>query len=142
MSTPAWEYSFGAMAKGFGTLIAQRREAVGMTPEQLAHRLGRKSKSFVYRLEDETQEPDSETINMLVSVLPMSTEELLRGLGIWLPATAASKIPTRLLELLAAMSPEQQQAILQVVELLGTAPPTAPSPPRRSGTQKGDSGSQ
>src|SRR5690348_8923126 len=81
----------GAMRRGFGDLIANRRNSVGMTPEQLAARLGRRSKSIVYRLESEEQEPDAETINMLTASLPLSAEELLKAMGVNLSLPLASR---------------------------------------------------
>lgn len=68
------------MRKGFGELIAQRRIAAGLTPEQLAERLGYKTKTIVYRLESESQEPDAAVINGLVAALPISADELLRAM--------------------------------------------------------------
>lgn len=64
------------MRKGFGELIAERRIAAGLTPEQLAERLGYKSKTVVYRLESEKQEPDAAIINGLVAALPLSAHTI------------------------------------------------------------------
>jgi transcriptional regulator with XRE-family HTH domain len=96
------------MAKrGFGELIAQRRIEAGLTPEQLAERLGRKSKSVVYRIEAEDQEPSVEQINAIVSTLPLSAEELLRAMGVLLNPPAAARLPRGLVDSILALPPEE-----------------------------------
>lgn len=92
--------------RGFGQLIAERRTKAGLSPEQLAERLGRSSKSIVYRLEAEEQEPSADDINVLTSALPMSAEELLRAMGVFLTAPAAAKLPRSLTDLLVQLGPE------------------------------------
>lgn len=67
----------------------------GMPPDDLATRLGKRSKSIVYRLENEDQEPDVATINALVAALPLSAEELLRAMGVSLNPPATEKPPEK-----------------------------------------------
>lgn len=102
------------MRKGFGDLIANRRISIGMSPEELAGRLNRRSKSIVYRLESEEQEPDAEMINMLVASLPLSAEELLKAMGVNLSQPLAARLPRQLVEALVELTPEQHQTLLEL----------------------------
>ena len=93
-------------------MIAERREQANLTPEQLTERLGRRSKSLVYRLESEAQEPTAADINALTATLPLSAEELLKAMGIHMTAPAAAKLPRHLVEVLV----ELDSTALHVVE--------------------------
>lgn len=98
--------------KGFGELIAKARVAAGLTPEELADRLGYRSKSVVYRLESEGQEPDVALVNGLVANLPISAEALLRAMGVHLSLPLAARVPRPLAEFLGSATMEQQQALM------------------------------
>ncbi len=95
----------------YGRLIQEAREAAALTPDQLGERMGR-TKGIVYRLEAEEQQPTVEQINVLVSTLRLSAEELLRAMGVNLTPPAAAKLPRPLIELLLLMTPQQHQALL------------------------------
>lgn len=95
---------------GFGSLIERARLAAGMSPDELAQRLGR-GKSVVYRLESEEQEPSVAQINALVAALPISAEELLRAMGVALNVPAASKLPKTLVDVLTQLEPEYQRTV-------------------------------
>lgn len=81
-----------------------------MTGEELAARMSR-TKTFIYRLESEETEPTIEQMNQLVSLLPISMESLLIGLGLKLSPPLASKLPAPLINKLLALSPERLQAL-------------------------------
>jgi len=102
------------MKKGFGDLIARKRMEAGMTPVELAERLGR-TKGIVYRLESEEQEPDVATINKLISILGISAEQLLVALGVHLNPTAAALLPKQLVERWPSLHPDDQRLILGTV---------------------------
>lgn len=100
------------MLKGFGRLIAERRELAGLDQGQLAERLGR-GRTIVYRLETEQQEPSAEQINILTTVLPMTAEELLRAMGVTVFLPQAAKLPAQLVSKLLAMPPAQLAALTE-----------------------------
>lgn len=77
--------------RGFGALIAEFRIAAGLTPEQLADRLGYKSKSAVYRLESELQEPKAAQIGKLSTAIHLSPERLLMAMGV--PLAPPAPVP-------------------------------------------------
>lgn len=104
------------MARGYGNFIARIRDQEGMSPEQLAKAIGRKTKTTVYRIESEKQEPTADDINALVSALPMSSYTLLRLMGLHLPWTRAGEIEDRLLEFLIDMGPEARKDLLAFLE--------------------------
>lgn len=114
------------MKRGYGDLIAKARDSRGLTVEQLAERLGR-SVSTIRRLENERTEPSVEQINALVAALPISTEELLRAMGVHLSPPAAARLPRDLIEALLEMSPEQHRALLDFVR---------PLPPATNGSRR------
>lgn len=101
--------------KGYGRLIASAREQAGLGPDELAERLG-KGRTIVYRLETEQQEPTADQINVLTATLPLSAEALLRAMGVNLHPPAASRLPSRLVTGLLAMSPEDLDALTVLVE--------------------------
>ena len=100
--------------KGYGRLIAEARNEKGMTAEELAERLG-KGKAIVYRWEAELQEPTIEQVNKLVSVLPLSTEQLLVAMGANLSPRAAANLPRPLINKLLALSPERLHALAELL---------------------------
>ena len=107
--------------RGFGELLAKARLAAGLTPEELADRLGYRSKSIIYRLESEEQEPDVALVNGLVANLPISAEALLRALGVHLSLPLAARVPRPLVEFLGAATIEQQQALMLFLGSLGAS---------------------
>lgn len=97
--------------ESFGALIERARLAAGMDPADLAARLGLKSRASIYAMESGQQMPSVKQINALVSVLPLSAEELLRAMGVNLIAPAASKIPKTLVDVLIQLEPEYQRHV-------------------------------
>ena len=81
--------------KGYGALIANARIAAGLSADDLAERLGR-TRTFVYRIEQESQEPTIEQVNALAALLPVSVEDLLAKMGANLHAPAATRLPKTL----------------------------------------------
>lgn len=65
----------------FGALIGRVRQELGVRPEELAKRLGRKSKAVVYDLENGKQDPTVADLNILARELHLSVEEMLLALG-------------------------------------------------------------
>lgn len=59
-----------------------------MSAEDLAMRLGR-TKTFIYRIEQEVQEPTIDQVNALAAVLPVSVEDVLTNMGARLHSPAA-----------------------------------------------------
>lgn len=79
----------------------------------LAQRIGR-SASTIRRIENEETEPSVHQINALVSVLPLSAEELLRSMGVALNPPAASRLPRELVADLLALDPEGLATVARV----------------------------
>ncbi len=118
------------MARGFGELIARKRVEAGLSQLELAKKLKRRSGSFVYRLENEEQEPDTEIINALVSLFPISAEQLLLAMGVHLiPPEVALQVPTTLAERWPSLHPDDVKVILGTVLRLtgGTDPGQEPA---------------
>jgi transcriptional regulator with XRE-family HTH domain len=106
------------MANGYGQMIREARESIGMTVEQLAERLGR-APSTVRRIEAESVEPSVAQINILVAALPLSAEGLLRAMGVHLTPPAAARLPRRLVQALLAMPPQRLAALTELVDPTG-----------------------
>lgn len=101
---------------GFGLLIANSRIAAGMTQQELAERLHRKSKTSVIALENEDQRPSVEDINVLTASLPLSAEVLLTAMGVHLSAPLAARLERPLLERLIALRPEQRLLVHRLID--------------------------
>lgn len=101
--------------KGYGRLIAERRKMADMSEESLAALLG-KSKHIVYRFEAELQEPSFDQVGVLLTNLPLTAQELLKGLGLDLSLPAGGRIPRPLLDLLAQLDAESQLAVERVAQ--------------------------
>lgn len=86
-----------------------------MSVEQLAERLGR-APSTVRRIESGEGEPSVSQINVLVSVLPLSAEQLLREMGVRLTPPAAARLPRRLVQALLAMPPQRLTALTELLD--------------------------
>ena len=77
-----------------------------------------RTKNIVYRLEAEDQEPTSDQINALVSVLHISTEELLRKMGVNISPPAAARLPRTLVDDLLALDAEQMEVAMRLAHAL------------------------
>lgn len=131
MYTPGWRlYQTGVYpavppfrtvcrVKGYGILIAEARIREGLTPEELARRLGKRSKTIVYKLESEQQEPTADQVNALAAALPLSVEQLLKAMGVALTPPAAARLPRRLVQALLAMPPQRLAALTELVDPAG-----------------------
>jgi len=96
--------------KGYGALVANARAARGFTADDLARRLGR-TRTFVYRIENETTEPTIDQVNALAAVLPISVEEMLEKMGASLHAPAVTRLPASLVEVLLQLDPASLLAV-------------------------------
>lgn len=90
--------------KGYGALITNARTAAGLSAEELATRLGR-TRTFVYRIEQEAQEPSIEQVNALAAMLPISVEDLLSKMGANLHSPAVARLPKPLVDTLLLLDP-------------------------------------
>lgn len=87
------------------------REAMGWTQQELADRLNT-SASTISNLEREQHPPTvPEQVNQLTSVLPISTEDLLRDMGVVLSSPAAAKLPRSLVDLLLQLTPGEWMGV-------------------------------
>jgi transcriptional regulator with XRE-family HTH domain len=100
--------------QGYGDMIRRARDAKGLTEAQLAARLG-KSRQVVLRLEAEEQVPDRDYVNALVSILPLSADDLLRACGYHLNPESAARLPNQLVEILLEMDPHRWQSLIDVL---------------------------
>lgn len=108
--------------KGYGHLIASARTQKGWTPEELARRLGYKTKTVVYRLEAEQQEPTADLINRLVRVLPITLEDLLTAMGIEIRLPEAAKLPPALVCAWPHLAPEHREIVERIARELHRPP--------------------
>ena len=95
----------------FGDRVAAARDAVGLSQNELAKRLGVKERTIV-AWEDDTAEPRANKLQMLSGVLNVSMRWLLTGSGDGLEApTEASEISPDIASLLAEMRELRGQSI-------------------------------
>lgn len=94
--------------KGYGALITNARLAAGLTADELATRMGR-TRTFVYRIEQEAQEPTMEQVNALAALLPVSVEDLLVKMGASLHAPGVTRLPKTLVDRMLQLD---QQSLL------------------------------
>lgn len=95
----------------FGDRVAAARDAVGLSQNELAKRLGVKERTIV-AWEDDTAEPRANKLQMLSGVLNVSMRWLLTGSGDGLEApTEASEISPDISSLLAEMRELRGQSI-------------------------------
>lgn len=120
----------------FGELIARARNEVGIKPEELAKRLGRKSKATVYALESGQQEPTIKDLNVLARELHLSVEAMLLALGARINPPEAATLPHELVSLLLRLSPNEYPAVeaqaLGQLARRGRSQRSTPPPPQRS----------
>jgi len=113
----------------FGDFMARLRSEAGISPEELARRLGRKSKSVVYDLERGEQDPTVADLNILAAELNTSVESLLLALGARLVPSAASLLPTQLIVDATALTPDGLRLLSGVAKSLAETHRRADSPP-------------
>ena len=95
----------------FGDRVAAARDAVGLSQNELAKRLGVKERTIV-AWEDDTAEPRANKLQMLSGVLNVSMRWLLTGSGDGLEApTEAGEISPDISSLLAEMRELRGQSI-------------------------------
>jgi transcriptional regulator with XRE-family HTH domain len=96
---------------GFGREIRRRRQALGMTLEQLAERAGL-TPNYVGSVEMGRRDPSLSTIFALAKGLQSSPPELLGGLG------EQSSLAVEAGRLLDSSPPEMQHAVLQLLRVM------------------------
>lgn len=103
------------MAKNpeFAKLIDGERDVQGFKPEDVAHWLGKRSKSYYYRITTGPQEPSVEQINRLAAELKISVETILLSLGAKFNPPAAMTLPFELVDSALQLEPTRR---LQLIE--------------------------
>ena len=91
----------------FGDRLAAAREALGLSPEQLAWRLGVR-RSTIAAWEDDRAEPRSNRMQMLAGILNVSLVWLMTGEGEG-PGGAAPPQAEELIQELALLKSEQER---------------------------------
>jgi transcriptional regulator with XRE-family HTH domain len=102
----------GVVNKGYGTLIAQARESLNMSVEDLARAIGR-SPSTIRRIETEQTEPSIDQVNRLASALPLSVGQILKAMGAEISLSVADRLPKDLLVALAELTPDDLESLLR-----------------------------
>lgn len=87
------------------------------TPSDLAKRIRKEDGKLytagaVINWENETNVPPIPVINQLISILPLSAEELLRAMGVQLNPPEAQLLPPRLVEILRRRTPERLAGLI------------------------------
>lgn len=115
MSESDW---YGEETATFGDRLAGAREQAGLTPEQLAQRLGVRLETL-HAWEDDLKEPRANRLQMLAGMLNVSLTWLLTGRGEGLPAPLDEQpVSEDVLALLSEMRGLREQ-IAQCGEKLG-----------------------
>jgi len=97
-------------AATFGDRITGAREAVGLSQEDLARRLGVKLKT-IRAWEDDLAEPRANKLQMLAGLLNVSIRWLLTGEGDGLTAPDEAEIPAEITALLTELRDVKSQLI-------------------------------
>lgn len=101
----------------FGEYVAAVRTSQGIQPEELAKRLGRKSKSVVYDLERGEQDATIEDINILARELHVSVESLLLAHGARINPPAAALLDYDLVQVLLQLKPGEERRAVEAAAL-------------------------
>lgn len=91
----------------------------GVDIKPLAKKLG-KTKGILYRWLDGDQNPRVEQINVLVQELPISAEQLLVKMGVHMSPDEVTNLPTRMLDLMLTLTPQQVRLVEDLVRQLAT----------------------
>jgi transcriptional regulator with XRE-family HTH domain len=89
-------------AATFGDRITGAREAVGLSQEELARRLGVKLKT-IRAWEDDLAEPRANKLQMLAGLLNVSIRWLLTGEGDGIPGPGEPEVPAEITALLTEL---------------------------------------
>ncbi len=101
----------------FGDRLADARQAVGLTQEDLAHRLGVRLRTL-QAWEDDISEPRANRLQMVAGLLNVSLRWLLTGEGDGLDAPAVDELPREVTEILSDMR-QLQSEIARCSDRLG-----------------------
>lgn len=101
----------------FGDRLADARQAVGLSQEELAHRLGVKLKTL-RAWENDISEPRANRLQMVAGLLNVSLRWLLTGEGDGLPAPGADDLPQEASAILADLR-QLQAEIARCSDRLG-----------------------
>lgn len=63
--------------EGFGERVRQRRKELGMTQDELAHKIGCSNRTSVWQIENEKNKPTLETMGKLAAALRVPIEYLI-----------------------------------------------------------------
>lgn len=97
-------------AATFGDRITAAREAVGLSQEDLAARLGVRLRT-IRAWEDDLAEPRANKLQMLAGLLNVSIRWLLTGEGDGVPAPGAAEVPAEITALLAELRDVKSQLV-------------------------------
>lgn len=95
-------------AATFGDRITAAREAVGLTQEEVARRLGVRLRT-VRAWEEDTAEPRANKLQMLAGLLNVSIRWLLTGEGDGVPEPEATEMPAEITALLTELRDVKSQ---------------------------------
>lgn len=93
-----------------GLRVRARREELGMTQDELAHKLGYKNRSTVSGIESGTRTVRQELIPKLADVLQTSLSYIL--------GSEQREKMDELMEVISGLSPEQLESLLQIALIL------------------------
>lgn len=123
-----WAENLAVPRKSYGRLIREAREAARKDHAWVAERVGR-SVSTVRRWEDGEDKPSIDSINTLVSILPLSAEELVLAMGLNLNPPPIARLPRALVDALVRLGPADQRQVLRIARGLAALPDEPQEPP-------------
>ena len=97
-------------AATFGDRITGAREAVGLSQEDLARRLGVRLRT-IRAWEDDLAEPRANKLQMLAGLLNVSIRWLLTGEGDGIPEPRAAEVPAEITALLTELREVKTQLV-------------------------------
>ena len=100
-----------------GNIIKQRRQELGMTQEELAHKMGYKSKSTINKIEMGINDVSQSKLKKFAEVLDCSPLIFIEGVA---HDPIPSDIENILMKKFSMLTPEQQDNVIKYIDFLLT----------------------
>lgn len=98
-----------------GQRVKERRLQLGMTQEELAHKMGYKSKSTINKIEHDVHDVNQTTLGKLAAVLDVDPNYFLEGMSHrYYPSNDVLEFAKRVMKL----PPDMMDNVIQYIEFL------------------------